>query len=889
MTKDNRFYFSVLMLLVLSILFYFSCGKDSSTSSTVEVGSPVSMTGELEIPDGINIDPSTLNVSFGDEKTTPNSDGEFNLTGSKMIPGLAMAYDLDTSAILMKIVPYPMAGMKINLDIRSTALALVYMNPFVCVGEDYKAAVDVITKLESLPQLDTLETIIGQKLALDPGVLGTEDEDISIAVARVMAAYLDLYPNTVAKHYPSIGFDPQKISIPEDATGGIGILPTVETSGHSLTYAGKDTYQITNAYGRWAKMYIEKNDQEMWLPPNGGMLDFIRDGLPWAPSSRTFNMVVTPDDDTVMVHIYGYGMSGDASNSLSNLTADELSRAHQAGLLTFFFEFCGHLASVVSNSVNGIRAVDGYETFLDDNLDTWWLDLAMSDANFLAQVELLYEQKLYSDMAWLIAKKLTELISANAVARDFVFRLGGKAVSDASRDKLHALASSPAFYAISQGFIIGNKLTSVMKTVYGFGLSQVKTTFKIWKEIGEFGDITGYVVQKDFPFGIIENATVVLGGDEENPLQSHVTTWKTDADGGFRFSDCLIGTKTVTASKPGYETTEVSAVVLKGAETPIIIELPKETGVAKGNIVNEIKLRYRDQYDDNQDTLFTRDTKVTAWAIIDEGKVEEIWTVSNGQYFKELPVASWWIKAEHDDYFPDSLQIVVTKNDTVSASGSLTMKPKGSMTASIFVENVPRYSVDFPEAASIPPGKFYNTNELFFYGAEESSVMHMLAIRVNMNAVKENGFYSMGDEYMLNAGNTDRPVAAGYVTDYVECNDGTDSDDMEFAMIGYPGADECDCGIEPRYYGNIIFTEYGLNLGDVIAGEITCKLAGWSTCYCIPIDNDNDGTIDEWQTTCQNADIDAKFRIVVGSFLTRDTKGPLQDAPDVLRQFMKVD
>jgi len=789
----------------------------------------------------------------------------------------------------MKIVPYPMPGMKINLDIRSTALALVYMNPFVCVGEDYEAAAEVVSKLEYLPQLDTLESLIGQKLALNPGVLGTEDDDISMAVARVMVAYLESYPNIVKKNYPSQGYDPEKIAVPNGETAGIGILPTVETSGHSLTYAGKDTYQITNAYGRWAKMYIEKNDQEMWLPPNGGMLDFIRDGLPWAPSSRTFNMVVTPDDDTVLVHIYGYGMSGDANNSLSNLTDAERSRAHQAGLLTFFFEFCGHLASVVSNSVNGIRAVDGYEKFLDENLDTWWLDLAMSDANFLAQVELLYEQKLYSDMAWLIAKKLTELISANAVAREFVFRLGGKALSDAHRDKLTALASSPAFYAISQGFIIGNKLTSVMKTVWGFGLSQVKTTFKIWREIGEFGHITGYVVEKDFPYGAIEDATVVLGGDEDNPLLSHVTTWQTDADGGFRFSDCLIGTKTVTASKPGYETTVVNAVVLQDAETAIIIELPKETGVIKGVIVNEIKLSYRDLYDDSQDTLFTRDTKVTAWAMIDEERVEEVWTASNGKYFVELPVASWWIKAEHNDYFPDSLQFVITKDDTVSAVRSLNMKPKGSMTALVYLDNVPHYNLDLPEAACIPPGKFYNTHELFFYGAEESSVMHMLAFRVNMNVVKENGFYYLGDEYMFYVENKKYPVAVGYVTDHVKCDDGSDTDDMEFSLIGYPGAEKCNCGIEVAQYGNIIFSEYGLNLGDVIAGEVTCKLAGWKSCYCVAVDNDNDGTIDDWDVTCQNADIDAKFRIVVGSFLTRDNKGALKDAPDALRQLMKVE
>jgi len=172
---------------------------------------------------------------------------------------------------------------------------------------------------------------------------------------------------------------------------------------------------------------------------------------------------------------------------------------------------------------------------------------------------------------------------------------------------------------------------------------------------------------------------------------------------------------------------------------------------------------------------------------------------------------------------------------------------------------------------------------------QETSVKHMLALRVNMNAVKENGFYYLGDEYMLNAENSKYPVAAGYVTDHILCNDGSDTDDMEFAMIGYPGAEDCDCGIDVAYYGNIIFSEYGLKLGDVIAGEVTCKLAGWSSCYCLAVDNDNNGTVDDWNVTCQNADIDAKFRIVIGSFLTRSSKGQPKDAPDLLRQFMKVD
>ena len=888
-TGDSKVHKNKLTLIAVTILvvfgsiaLYLSCGGKLGPSSS-EAGTVVPMTGQLDFPEEMDIDPDKITVSFGDYESGINDSGEFNISGNGLIPGLAMAYDEDTTAVLMKIVPYPTSGADLRLTVRSTALALAYMNPFVCVGEDYEAAMEIISKLESLPELDDLEEILEQKLLLNPKILGTEDDDIAAAVAEVVVAYLDLYLEVARKYYPSL--NPQKPAARQDEIGGIGIIPTTQTSGHTLSYLGNDTYQATNAYGRWAIMYIERDDTEYWLPPNGSMLDFIRDGLPWAPSSRTFNMSVSHEEDTVKIHFYGYGFSGDEDNSFANLTNAEKIRTHKAGMLTFFFEFCGHLGSVISNSVNGIRSVDGYEKFLDENLDTWWLDLMTSDATFLAQVELLYEQELYSDMAWLIAKKLTELIASNNTARNLFFRLSGRALKDAHLKKFNALVSSPAFYAIAQGFIIGNKVTSVMKTIWGFGLSQLKTTFKVWKEVGEFGDIVGYVMEKDFPFGPIEGATVELGGDGNNPLPGHVTVCQTDADGGFRFSDCLIGTKTVTASKSGYETKSVNAVVTQGNETSVTIELPKETGTVQGVIVNEIKVQYRRTYDENQDTLFTRDAIITGRATINGEEVIETWTVSSGIISRELPVANWWLKAEHDDYIPDSMQVTVAKDQITDISRPFRMMPRGSMTATVYIQEVPHYYLNFPIAASFAPGTFYSSTEFTFYGLQEGTTYHTIAVRVNMNGVKETGFYYLGSEYLLNYGNTKYPVEVGYITNYVMCDDGTDQDDMQFFNAGVPGAEKCDCGIELKDYGNIIFTEYGLELGDVIAGEIISKIAGRKSCDCVPIDNDNNGTIDDWEVTCQNVDIDVKFRLVVGSHLTRSLTGTKDIPPTVQKLF----
>ncbi len=846
-------------VLIITAAVYLSCGKFDRTASD----DTVAFSGSVVFPEEADIDLDKVTVSFGDSESGVNGDSAFSARGTNLVPGLAMAMEGDSVILLMKVVPYPMEGMNISMDIFSTAEALVYMNPLICVGGDYKKAQEILADIDALPELQDLVELLEDRLAEDPYALGDEDEEISEAVADVIDAFLEAYPDYWDSKLNSMGLIPRKGGMAVDEGSGIGIIPTTQTGGHSLTHAGNSVFQITNAYGRWAILVNPKdNDKQIWLPPNGCMLDFIKDGLPWAPSSRTFNMNVTTDDDTVLVNIYGYGMSGAAENTFANLTDAEKIIAHKAGLMTFFFEFCGNVGSVIANSVNGVRGIDNYEKFLENDLDTWWLDLLASDATFMGNITLLYEQELYTDMAWTIFKKITELMAANETARNFVFRTTNLALKDAQKGRFEALVSSPAFYATVQGVLTGNKLTSVMKTVYGFGDARLKTSFKVWREAGQFGNITGYVMEKESPFGPIEDATVVLTGDEANPLPSHVTRWLTDGDGGFRFSDCLIGSKTVTASKAGYKTASATVAVLEGASIEVTIELEKQAGTISGLIVNEIFSRWRAHPLGNpgQDTLFQGDVFVYARGTILSQPFEESWTVSNGIIQKELPVGTLWIVAETDNYFKDSVQVVVQEDETTNLSRRLLMKAQASMKAkTIYLTDYAQspYSLDFSLLACSPVMQQGSDRAMVFAGGIAQTIAHEFDVMLNLKIVNEPGFYDMAKGYKEFPNK--KGAIATYATNMLRC---VDNDPMFYYILGVPGYEECDCDIE--YAGNIVFTEFSTELGEPVAGSISCKLAGWQNCECDSVDSNGDDIMDKIEVYCQVADIDVDFRFVVG-------------------------
>lgn len=60
-------------------------------------------------------------------------------------------------------------------------------------------------------------------------------------------------------------------------------------------------------------------------------------------------------------------------------------------------------------------------------------------------------------------------------------------------------------------------------------------------------------------------------------------------------------------------------------------------------------------------------------------------------------------------------------------------------------------------------------------------------------------------------------------------------------------------------------TKFGKELGDVIEGDFSGKLAGWKNCECNGEGKNNGGKNDKWDVVCQKLLCRVNFKVIVGS------------------------
>jgi hypothetical protein len=79
---------------------------------------------------------------------------------------------------------------------------------------------------------------------------------------------------------------------------------------------------------------------------------------------------------------------------------------------------------------------------------------------------------------------------------------------------------------------------------------------------------------------------------------------------------------------------------------------------------------------------------------------------------------------------------------------------------------------------------------------------------------------------------------------------------MVFMFTEDPDLAGCDCGITAP--GSLYLTDYGTELGDIVAGGFNADLPGWNTCDCGHKD-------DGWDVSCAKARVNVNFRFLVGT------------------------
>jgi hypothetical protein len=868
-------------ILAATLLIHCS-SKDKGTTpgpKTVEVR------GVVSFPTGTPITMSELVVGFADADNTIDSAGDVTFKGTEHVPGLGMVMDQSGSALLMGIVYDPQANLTFQFDARSTAEALVFMNPFVCESTRDKA-VQTIADLGTLPQIDTLENLLTQKLAVDPKCLEKSDAQLAGIITRSINAYIAMHQSGAS---PSTGSAETrgKLAANSKTANTILISPTTQTSGHLVTYVGDNTFNITNAYGRWALLVVPQTSKEILLSPNGSMLDFFKDGLPWAPSNTTFNLTIDQPDDTQKVFVYGYGLKNDAESYWDGLTTEEKRYADKAGCLTFVFELLGGAVDVICASNSALSGVEGWERECEiTETEFWLLDFMLNDAWDASQIHTMVKEGQYGDLAWFVFKTVFEKITTDETYRLKVEAIMGKKLSEKQLARLEWLASQPATYAIGAGINIGNKVTNVMKTAYAFKDARFKTVFKIWKSNEDFGGITGHVNQKESPYGSIAGVHIHLSGDDNNPIPGHVTDVTTDATGGFTFANIQAGAKSLTATKAGYNDKSVSVTVTKNQITDITIEMSKRVGTIRGIVVNEIYSKARSMPQDlpqyaNHDTLFDSQLYIYARGNVAGQPYEDSKTISNGRYTFDLPAGTFWIVAIHpdNDYKPDSMQITTVENEIHDAPRALRMKPKGTMTAEAYVQGSSTpWNINFPIALASPAATAGGISMMFLDGIQLDVDTQEFVFAMNPLVVNNTGYFPIGSEYHFFEPGYTHAGFAQFTTKEYKCTNSGTVYDQKFIVPGEPDEQGCDCGITSQTdLGTIYITRYGTELGDIIEGSLDCKLAGYDVdCECIPgPDSNHDGKPDTYDVACMTIYFKTiSFRLVVGGTLTFSLSSP---------------
>jgi len=883
----RSFALGLVLLLIQGI--GFSCHEDEKVltpeSPTVELA------GSLDLPDE-SIALEGVQIGLGDQEAAADETGAFAITGNRHVPGLAMAYQ-DSVPMLLCAHPDPGDGTPVELSVRSTAKALVFMTPLLCVSSR-EGASEILERMNTLPELDDLETLLESRLAANPRALGEEDQELTESVAAVAIAYLAAYSETLLPYKPSLhqlGDALVGRAAPArryaDETE-VYILPTTQTNGHELSHQGDDQFKITNAYGRWAFCVTEAPPDTILLSPNGGMFEFFRGRYPWSPSEKTITLDVPEDDrDSTHVWVVGYGFQP-LYNPWSALTSEEKRLAHLAGMWTILFEFAGNVFSVATNTESVVHQFDGISPAEAD----WKMELlsvVLTDYPVMAQVEEALQQGEYWEVVWLVVNKVLENVTFNTAYRASFEILLDRSVGPEAVEKLSRLVGTKVVMAPAMGFIIGNQVTTAMKTMVGLQKSKYKTEFTIWQEgEKEFGVLMGSVHER-VSGRPIEGATVEIHESGENPIQGHETTQVTGGDGGFYFENVLVGNVTVTAEKTGYTSASKTAVVADGATTDVQLELDEEHGHATGLIRNGIKLKIEEAGEYIESTLFTREASLSARATLEGEEVLVTGSTSDGDFEVQLAPGTWWIRADHPAYHPDSVRVTVEVDQTTALSRDLVMVPADTMFASIYLEGIGstiRTPLELVGASPVVEDGEVGTVLFVISGNTSEPPEEQFVFMLDLLSVTSASSYVLTSmEQVEESPGSGRGGVLTYMTNRTRCTYQGNTYSMAYELPGDPDDVFCDCGIAENGCGSFYLTEFGTEIGDVIAGAvIAAKLPSYENCVC-----DNRGTLsnpDYSHVICTQGQFDLDFRIVVGSSAYLPLKNALSTVRGNSGQFL---
>jgi len=307
----SKKWLSLILIVVTFVgLVFFGCSKKSTQSKPLEYPqgyTPVSAPGSVDLPQGMAISESSLTITAGAfAQTKPNTSGNFSIKLNKGATQLISATTPSGVPLLLSIAINPHGVDSVNLSSRSTAEAMIFLNPAVVVAESTLSQT-VMAIVKDMPETQVLANTIQSKITTNPSALVSNDLDIKTALTNAMIEFVSIVDSlavakTIApeirkqidefrdfKHYKAL--DQKQLVHKFLKVGNLIIDPDTPQSGISVsgTQIDANSYKITvsNSKKRYVNTYLDDastgaNIGKALLPSRKSLLSFS----PLSPYSR---------------------------------------------------------------------------------------------------------------------------------------------------------------------------------------------------------------------------------------------------------------------------------------------------------------------------------------------------------------------------------------------------------------------------------------------------------------------------------------------------------------------------------------------------------------------------------------------------------------------------
>ena len=820
----------ILIAAATAILFSTCADDDSPVAPAVPT---TTVAGVADFPAAVDL--SEVTVSVGGSSVPIAADGSFSVTARAGAPACLVAAGPDTLPMLLAVLPRPESAGQMELNARSTALALALLDPLVCSSDpdyvDYARSV-----LMTLPELTQLEQLLSTQLAADPHAICAEDLALDNALTALVTAYLNALPSVQI---------PGGLEKPATAAGEIIISPDYIKGGHQLSYVQTDRFAITNWYGRWA--YCATPQDSFYLFPNGTLLDVLKGSQPWAPSRREFQMPLPTTEQPRAVNVFGFGWAPGASNSWDSLSSQEQTLAMYGGLSTIMLEFVPHVVSVLSNT----GKLTGYQTLPKSDVvkvSTWILKYTRVGDRIREYAK----AKNLTGAMWFITKQYISAIVNDTEFRNQLMKLLGITIT---QGMIRSLAGW--LHVGAKAVLTLDAVASTAKTFFGATGSRFKTSFDVSYEQTAFGKVAGTVHDKTSGQPLA-GVTVKLKGDEGNPMNP-VLEVTTGSSGGFYFENITVGPKTLEASKAGYGSTSKEVTVQEYSTVNVTLELSAIKGRLAGRVLNQILVQnnvspatFRGQCHLDIEPQGTPDPGASYW-------------ITDGAYAIDLAGGTYRVIAWHEDYIADTITVTV-QPEGITEAPDLVLRPDGYMRGTLRLDMnndgsyEQQYTIDLDlviagwnQNPGTCPGSAAPHPLIFIGGFSLGPDQDFLSIQVNPPVVTETGYYDLGGLDLIHCSST-TPGAVTLITQREKCTypEGYQGP-MAFDYMSDPKFLPCNCGITDP--GNLILEAYDTTMTGVLRGSTIATLAGSITCSCQP----------DSVSGCARAYLDVEFKALMGS------------------------